>query len=223
MEVEAVSQTTSPSTHKPYGVAIVARVWQVPRSTFYAMKARQGRPVTPRAKRGPKTSHSDAELTELIRQEIAASPFHGEGHRKIWARLRIQDISTSQRRVLRLMRESQLLAPSRLPHAPKNEHKGQIITNLPNQVWGTDGTTTVTLKEGKVTVFAAIDHGQRAGIDDQLRLGNGGADARPQSGKVPRQAQDTVRLVAPEIGLDQRVGDEPRVRFRHAGGDVNRR
>ena len=70
---------------------------------------------------------------------------------------------------------------------------------------------------------AAIDHGQRAGIDDQLRLGNGGADARPQSGKVPRQAQDTVRLVAPEIGLDQRVGDEPRVRFRHAGGDVNRR
>ena len=159
MEVEAVSQTTSPSTHKPYGVAAVARVWEIPRSTIYAKKKRSSSTATPPAKRGPKTNYSDADLTDLIRQEIAASPFHGEGHRKIWARLRIQDIRTSQRRVLRLMRESQLLAPSRLPHAPKNEHTGQIITNRPNQVWGTDGTTTVTVKEGKVTVFAAIDHG----------------------------------------------------------------
>lgn len=158
MEVEAVSQTTSPSTHKPYGVATVARVWQVPRSTFYARKAKQGRPVTPRAKRGPKTSHSDAELTELIRQEIAASPFHGEGHRKIWARLRFQDIRTSKPRVLRLMREAQLLGPSRRPRAVEHEHNGKIIADRPNQVWGTDGTTTVTLNEGTVTVFAAIDH-----------------------------------------------------------------
>lgn len=110
MEAEAVSQTTSPCTHKPYGVATVARVWQVPRSTFHAMKARQGRPVAPRAKRGPKTSHFDAELTELIRKEIAASPFHGEGHRQIWARVRFQDIWTSKLNVLRLMREAPCLA-----------------------------------------------------------------------------------------------------------------
>lgn len=154
-----MSQTTSPSTHKPYGVAAVARVWEIPRSTIYAMKKRQSSTTNPPAKRGPKTSYSDADLTDLIRREIAASPFHGEGHRKIWARLRIQDIHTSKRRVLRLMREAQLLAPARRPQAPKNEHKGQIITSLPNQVWGTDGTTTVTLKDGKVTVFAAIDHG----------------------------------------------------------------
>ncbi len=43
----------------------------------------------------------------MIREQIDTSPFHGEGHRKIW---------------------------------------------------GTDGTLTMTLKEGKVTVFAAIDH-----------------------------------------------------------------
>ena len=159
MEVEAVSQTTSPSTHKPYGVAAVARVWQVPRSTFYAVKARQSHPAGPPAKRGPKTSHSDSELTELIRQQITASPFHGEGHRKIWARLRSQDVRTSKPRVLRLMREAQLLAPSRRPRSPNTSIPARIITDRPNQVWGTDGTTTVTLNEGMVTVFAAIDHG----------------------------------------------------------------
>lgn len=82
----------------------------MPRSTFYAIKARAARPNATPAKRGPKTQHTDAQLTDLIRGEIAASPFHGEGHRKIWARLRYQGIRTSKPRVLRLMREAQLLA-----------------------------------------------------------------------------------------------------------------
>jgi hypothetical protein len=47
----------------------------------------------------------DAALLEAIRAVLAASPFHGEGHRKVWARLRISGIRTSLRRVLRLMRE----------------------------------------------------------------------------------------------------------------------
>ena len=34
---------------------------------------------------------------------IAASPFHGEGHRKIWARLRVQGLRTSKRRTLVVM------------------------------------------------------------------------------------------------------------------------
>lgn len=153
-----MSQSTSPSTNKPYGVAAVTAAWRMSRSTFYAIKARQARPDTPPAKRGPKTNYTDTALTELIRQEIAASPFHGEGHRKIWARLRYQGIRTSKPRVLRLMRAAQLLAPSRRPAAPAREHNGRIITNRPNQVWGTDGTMTLTLQEGRVTVFAAIDH-----------------------------------------------------------------
>jgi putative transposase len=36
---------------------------------------------------------------------LAANPFHGEGHRKVWARLRHAGTRTSLRRVLRLMRE----------------------------------------------------------------------------------------------------------------------
>ena len=153
-----MSQSASPSTNKPYGVAAVTAAWQMPRSTFYAIKARQTRPDASSAKRGPKTKHTDAELTDLIRQAIAASPFHGEGHRKIWARLRYNDIRTSKPRLLRLMREAQLLAPSQRAAAPALEHNGSIISSRPNRVWGTDGTITMTLQEGKVTVLAAIDH-----------------------------------------------------------------
>ncbi len=97
VEVEAMSHATSPSTHRPYGIARVTRVWQVPRSTVYAQRNRRARP-TPVAKRGPKPPQSDAELTAAVRAVIAASPFHGEGHRKIWARLRVQGLRTSKRR-----------------------------------------------------------------------------------------------------------------------------
>ena len=50
----------------------------------------------------------------MIRAVLAASPFHGEGHRKVWARLRHAGTRTSLRRVLRLMREHDLLAPGRM-------------------------------------------------------------------------------------------------------------
>ena len=100
-----MSHETSPSTHQPYGIARVTRVWQVPRSLFYARQIRRDRP-TPLAKRGPTPSQSDAELTAATRDVIAASPFHGEGHRKIWARLRPRGLRTSKRRTLSLMRDT---------------------------------------------------------------------------------------------------------------------
>jgi hypothetical protein len=50
----------------------------------------------------------DAELVEAIRAVLAQSPFHGEGHRKVWARLRLLGVRSSLRRVLRLMREHAL-------------------------------------------------------------------------------------------------------------------
>ena len=107
-----MSRTLSPSTHQLYGLARVAAAWGLPRSTYYARRDRRNHPAEPR-KRGPKTPFTDAELTGRIRQEIAASPFTGEGHRKFWARLRVAGVRTSKARVLRLMREAQLLAPQR--------------------------------------------------------------------------------------------------------------
>ena len=53
---------------------------------------------------------SDDDLLAAIRQLLTDSPFHGEGYRKLWARLRFRGICTSRRRVLRLMRAHGLLA-----------------------------------------------------------------------------------------------------------------
>src|SRR3954453_9289916 len=106
-----------------------------------------------------KTAFTDAELTDHIHETIRQTPFFGEGHRKIWARLRHAGIRTSKPRVLRLMRAAELLAPARRPTTVNgNPHEGTIITEQPNRMWGTDATATVTLADGQVTVFAAIDH-----------------------------------------------------------------
>jgi len=107
-----MSQALSPSTGRKYGRARVLAAWAQPRSTFYARRQRARQPATPR-RRGPKTAFTDAELLDQIRAILAASPFHGEGHRKVWARLRAQEVRTSKPRVLRLMRENELLAPQR--------------------------------------------------------------------------------------------------------------
>src|SRR5262249_9130364 len=94
-----------------------------------------------------------------IRRILIESPFHGEGCRKVWARLRHQGIRTSKVRVRRLMREHGLQALQRVghPHGPK-AHDGTIITERPDEMWGTDATTTVTTGEGQVFVFVAVDH-----------------------------------------------------------------
>lgn len=152
-----MSHTVSPSSQQSYGVARVTLVWNLARSSFYAARQRQLQPQDPK-KRGPKV-HSDEELVGEIRQLLAEPVFTGEGYRKIWARLRHKGIRTSKDRVLRLLREHQLLSPSRQPEPARgNPHEGTIVTEAPNQMWGTDATATFTEAEGAVTVFAAIDH-----------------------------------------------------------------
>jgi transposase InsO family protein len=153
-----MSRRTSPSTYRPYGIARVLRVWELPRSTFYAQRDRRAQPATGRRGRTP--TLDDAALLAQIRAVIAESPFHGEGHRKIWARLRaLKGVRTSMRRVLRVMREAELLAPARQPEpVVEHPHDGTIVTDRPNVMWGTDATAAVTLGDGAVTIFAAIDH-----------------------------------------------------------------
>ncbi len=153
-----MSRAASPSTKQIYGVARVAREWELARSSFYYQRGIAGQACRVLQRRGPKTKYNDAELTEKIRAVIAESPFHGEGHRKVWARLRFQEVRTSKARVLRLMREAQLLGPSRTLPRPENPHTGTIVTEQPNQMWAADHTATVTVEEGPVTVFVAVDH-----------------------------------------------------------------
>lgn len=132
-------------------------VWQLARSSFYAARQRQLHPRAA-AKRGPRRL-SDEDLASKIRQVLDQSLFHGEGYRKIWARLRHQGIRVWKDRVLRVMRQHQLLSPNRQPDArPSNPHEGHIVPDNPNQLWGTDATATFTEEDGQVTIFAAIDH-----------------------------------------------------------------
>ncbi|MGQ0670238.1 MAG: transposase [Actinomycetota bacterium] len=132
---------------------------EAPRSTVYARRDGDGAPVAG-AKRGPKTALSDEKLLEEIRQVIKASPFSGDGHRKVTARLRREKgIHVGRKRVLRLMRQAGLLAPQRARGRRKpRPHDGTIIPEAPNLLWGTDATMAYTAKDGWVWAFIAIDH-----------------------------------------------------------------
>jgi transposase InsO family protein len=164
-----MSRTASPSSGAPYGVATVCRVWRMARATVYRHRA-PARPTPPR-RPGPAGPVSDPGLVEAIRRILHDSPFHGEGHRKVWARLRNAGTRTSKRRVLRLMRENALLAPSRVgePRGPR-AHDGTIIPDTVDVMWGTDLTTTIT-GQGQVAVFVAVDHhsAECVGIHAALR------------------------------------------------------
>ena len=157
-----MSATISPAAGRPYGVERVCRVFEQPRSTFYRRQTAERVPEAERPvalKRGPKTPLSDDELLIEIRADLEASPFQGEGHRKVKARLKIlRGIRVSNKRVLRLMRENRLLSPYRGRIGQPLEHLGTIVTDAPNVMWGTDGTRILTLEEGWVWLFAAVEH-----------------------------------------------------------------
>jgi transposase InsO family protein len=130
----------------------------VPRSTFYRRRRSAAAPRAA-AKRGPRTGYTDQELTGEIAQSIVGPPFHGEGHRKVWARLRLAGVRTSKRRVLRLMREHGFLAPGRQPQPVKSKrHDGTILAERPNKMWGIDATAGFTAQDGQVAIFAMVDH-----------------------------------------------------------------
>ena len=157
-----MSQASSISVRRPYSLARVCRVWRVARSSLYearrrARAAASGQPPA-RSRRGPQGACSDEELLRHIRRVLRRSPWVGEGHRKVWARLRFEGIRTARRRVLRVMREHDLLAPTRLgrAHGPK-AHDGTIVPARPDEMWGTDMTGTLT-GEGGVSIFFVIDH-----------------------------------------------------------------
>lgn len=153
-----MSATISATTGKLYGIQRVCHAWEEPRSSFYGKKERLAKSAITR-KRGPKTLLSDDELLTLIRTDLATSRFIGEGHRKVWYRLRfVKGHKIGRKRVLRIMREHYLLSPHRVVQGQPIEHKGKIITAAPNVLWGTDGTKIFTLDDGWCWLFTAVEH-----------------------------------------------------------------
>ena len=151
-----MSRRVSPSTDQVYGLQRVTRIWGVSRATVY--RHRHPSEAIERRRPGPLGAMADEELVRAIRQLLQDSPFHGEGYRKLWARLRFAGIRTSRRRVLRLMREHGLLAHQRAgrPHGSR-AHDGRITTERVDVMWGSDLTSVMT-GEGQAAVFIAVDH-----------------------------------------------------------------
>ena len=147
------------STGKSYGVSLLCRVWGRSRASVY--RDLHPAPPEPPVRRcpGPQGPMTDVDLVEAISRVITDSPFYGEGHRKVWARLRYKGIRTSKARVLRLMRENGLCAkPCRGPtHGPR-AHDGTIIPDNIDEMWGTDMTGTFLGTGRQVAVFVAVDH-----------------------------------------------------------------
>jgi putative transposase len=158
-----LSATISPASAKPYGVERVCAIWEQPRSSFYAWRRNNDsaivEPAPPEHKRGPKTNLTDTELLGKIQADLERSPFEGEGHRKVWAPLRVVDeVRVSRKRVLRIMRENRLLSPYRCRKPTGAKHTGTITTEAPNVMWGTNGTRILTVEDGYVWLFSAVEH-----------------------------------------------------------------
>jgi transposase InsO family protein len=153
-----MSAELSAGTGRRYGLARVSRIWAVSRATIYRHRQRARELPPARRRPGPIGPMTDSALVAAIERLLKSSPFHGEGYRKVWARLRFDGIRTSRRRVLRLMREHQLLAHQRTgkPRGSK-AHDGTIITERVDEMWGTDMTAAMT-GEGQAAVFIAVDH-----------------------------------------------------------------
>jgi putative transposase len=157
-----MANATSPATGHRYGVTRVCQVWDVARSSFYAARQTNAAEAGPRpnsARRGPQPAISDEDLLAAIRADLARSPWTGEGHRKVWARLRTLDgIRVSRKRVLRLMHEQALLSPHRARLRPETSHERHIITEAPNIMWAIDATQITTVADGKVWLFGVAEH-----------------------------------------------------------------
>lgn len=154
-----MSAAASPGTGRAYGVERVCAVWGLARSSFYAERQASAGAKLPAKRRGPKPTISDESLLAAIRADLDASPWQGEGHRKVWARLRVRDgIRVARKRVLKIMRENTLLSPHRCRRRDGNAHDGEIVTHAPNVMWGTDGVRVFTVDDGWAWIFTAVEH-----------------------------------------------------------------
>ncbi len=157
-----MSTATSIAARQVYGVQRVCAAWDFPRATYYAtaplVPADSPAPIAP-GKRGPKTVLDDPTLLALIRADLATSPFTGEGHRKVFARLRyLGGHRVGRNRILRLMRHHHLLSPHRTAVVPAKAHDGRIITDAPNVRWATDGAKIWTTEDGWLWCFTTLEH-----------------------------------------------------------------
>jgi hypothetical protein len=78
-----MAKAISPTAGQPYGIQRVCRLWDVPRSSFYAAQVKIAMPAAPPARRGPKPAITDEALLAAIKRDLETSPWISEGHRRV--------------------------------------------------------------------------------------------------------------------------------------------
>ena len=146
------------SLDRSVGLAPVCEELGISRSTIYAQRVKKETSV-PISKPGPKPLVPDSDLLDAIRMVLTDPPFMGEGYRKVHARLRYRGIHADRERIRLLMRENGLQAPGkpRRVLGPRT-HDGTITTHKPDEMWGTDATSTMLLDGQQATIFGVYDH-----------------------------------------------------------------
>jgi len=148
----------SPFTKKIYAWCVSQAKWEMARSSFYYQRGIAAQPDRFCNARTQDRLSATAGVLEKIREVLAASPILRRGPSQVSGAARaFRKLRTSKARVLRLIREAQLLAPSRALPKTENPHTGTIITARPNEVWASDHTTDRPRSRiGAVTVFVAV-------------------------------------------------------------------
>ena len=229
-----MSAATSPGTGLAYGLRRVCAAWGMARSSFYAMTSGQHAEQPPAKRRGPKPAISDQALLVAIEADLEASPWEGEGYRKVWARLRVcRDIRVARKRVLRLMRENHLLSPHRCrrrggnPMTVRSSLMPRTSCGAPNggRRLGLDLHRRRAL-ERRVVGWHVCKRGDRFAALQPISMGLPGCMARPRPARLG--GWPCGWITAPSICRtihqpDQVLGHPAVLRLRRRAPDQRRR
>jgi len=121
----------------------------------------------------------------------------------VLARLRRNGLKIGRKRVLRLMRDNELLAPVRpKSNGSSRPHDGVIRTQTPNQMWGTDGNQFWTRTEGACWFFGVIDHSNDEILaHHQAKIGDRFATLEPVKQAIKREFGAAGKGIAEGTGL----------------------
>jgi len=184
---------------RAYPVRLVLKVAGLSSAAWYTTS----RAKLVKTRPGPKPLISDEALLRAIREDLATTRFHSEGHKKVRARLRRKGIRAARKRYLRLMKANGLLAPVRpIWNGSSRTHDGTIRTEEPNRMWGTDGKQFWTRQDGPCWFFGVIDHsndeilGWHASI-----VGNQFAALEPVHQAITKEFGSLGKGIAKDTGL----------------------
>ena len=172
----------------------VCAAWGMARSSFYAMTSGGARRAAAGKAWGPKPAISDQALLVAIEADLEASPRRARATAASGLDWVCRDIRVARKRVLRLMRENNLLSPHRCRRSGGNPHDGRHSCPEPRgapMAFGCSRWTTAGAGSSAVEHWNA-ECGWHAPATEPISMmarpsGAGLADGVPVSGPLPNQ------------------------------------